>query len=89
MVARCISVNRIGGDEMIALAISGNGFSRDTQVILDRNYVNASTDLSSTLITVDIDASVLAKYKKLIVKNAGDSVLMDIPGEVSPPPPPT
>ena len=78
-------VTRLGGDKTIKLSISGRGFSRDTQVILDRNYVTDTADVTETLIIVDIEASTLANYKKLIVKGRGQPVVIDIPDGTPPP----
>ena len=80
------SVTRLGGDKTIRLLISGRGFSKKTQVILDRIYVPIE-DEPSTLITVEIEASTLAKYKKLIVIGTRlHPVVVDIPDGTPPPP---
>ena len=84
-----LGVTRVGGDKVVRLAITGRGFERGWKVIIDKEYTVPEDHIFDTLILVDVDAAVLAKYKKLIVEPLADlAVVLDIPdGKPVPVPP--
>jgi hypothetical protein len=82
--AQVSRITRIGGGSRTTLAITGEGFSDDSRVQLDRVYTVRPGELTREggyLLLLDIDTAVLGQYKSIVLIPAAKALpaVLDIP----------